>query len=133
MALVFTRKMLKANAVAYSKKVLETHHWIQCKSSTTVLCSLKAICSFWCICFKPFLYVSRYTITITDNFPGFSRDNTGESIRDFWQASYLFLPQFLDPYFDITNTILPLPTGYCYTSSSEQNLRSCCKRFRINY
>ena len=132
MALVFTRKMLKANAVAYSKKVLETHHWIQCKSSTTVLCSLKAICSFWCICFKPFLYVSRYTITITDKFI-FQVSHETILVKVSEISGRLRISQFLDPYFDLTNTILPLPTGYCYTSSSEQNLRSCCKRFRINY
>ena len=132
MALVFTRKMLKANAVAYSKKVLETHHWIQCKSSTTVLCSLKAICSFWCICFKPFLYVSRYTITITDKFI-FQVSHETILVKVSEISGRLRISQFLDPYFDLTNTILPLPTGYCYTSSSEQNLRSFCKRFRINY
>ena len=132
MALVFTRKMLKANALAYSKKALETHRWIQCKSSTTVLCSLKAICSFSCICFKPFLYVSRYTITITDKFI-FQVSHETILVKVSEISGRLRISQFLDPYFDLTNTILPLPTGYCYTSSSEQNLRSCCKRFRINY
>ena len=129
---MFTRKMLKANALAYSKKVLETHHWIQCKSSTTVLCSPKAICSFSCICFKPFLYVSRYTITITDKFI-FQVSHETILVKVSEISGRLRISQFLDPYFDLTNTILPLPTGYCYTSSSEQNLRSCCKRFRINY
>ena len=132
MALVFTRKMLKANALAYSKKALETHRWIQCKSSTTVLCSLKAICSFSCICFKPFLYVSRYTITITDKFI-FQVSHETILVKVSEISGMLRISQFLDPYFDLTNTIFPLPTGYCYTSSSEQNLRSCCKRFRINY
>ena len=132
MALVFTRKMLKANALVYSKKALETHRWIQCKSSTTVLCSLKAICSFSCICFKPFLYVSRYTITITDKFI-FQVSHETILVKVSEISGRLRISQFLDPYFDLTNTILPLPTGYCYTSSSEQNLRSCCKRFRINY